>query len=205
MVLKNVLQGYETIFGLLETALQKLDRHEQLLLEIARRQAGAGPVQADSEENDAVDLPRLPCESREDLQELNTLLENSGAARKKLIRIISLVGGTGAIVVNNTLKSIVGHNVSKTFNMIGTKGKESFAALQSINSIIKKGVRANRGMKETSDKDIASWCGRWFTNARDRKGDRLARRLAKPQIAEDVLPVEDVLLVEEEIVGADSD
>ena len=69
------------MFNLLETILQRLDRHERLLNQIAEKLVE--PLPAVGEDIDDVNLPQLPCESREALQELNTLLEDSGAARKK--------------------------------------------------------------------------------------------------------------------------
>ena len=55
-----------------------------------------------------------------------------------------------------------------------------------------EGVRANRGMKDATNKEIAGWSGRWFTNARDRNGNRQARRqeagkTAGPQIVEEAI------------------
>ena len=76
-----------------------------------------------------------------DQKSVNNVISYGNAVFYSLIffqtRIISLVGGTGATVVNNALKTIVGHEVSKNFNLTGTKGKQSFAAFQSINSVVK--------------------------------------------------------------------
>ncbi|XP_034021277.1 uncharacterized protein LOC117505857 [Thalassophryne amazonica] len=166
----------ERMFTILEKIIERLDYHEQLLLQIAERQQVALPV--DVEFGEETVLPPLPCESREALQELNTLLETSHAARKQLVRIISLVGETGQAVCANALKKIVGHEVSKTYNLMGTKGKASFAELRSLHAAVTEGIRTNNGMQDTSDRDIANWAGRWFTNARDRQGDRQARRQA---------------------------
>ncbi|XP_072163639.1 uncharacterized protein [Diadema setosum] len=173
----------ERMFILLEKVIERLDRQQQLLMQIAERQQVPLPVDTDDGE-DAPALPPLPCESKEALNELNTLLDRSHTARQKLARIISLVGGTGHGVCFNSLKRIVGHEVSKTFNFRGTKGKHSFAELKNLHAVLIKGIRANKGMRDTSEREIALWAGRWFTNARDRRGERHVRKQVARTIQE---------------------
>lgn len=70
------------MFNILEKVVERLDRVEDLLSRIVERQ----PLPCDDEGVDEAVLPLLPCESREALQELNTLLESSSVARKKLVQ-----------------------------------------------------------------------------------------------------------------------
>ena len=53
------------------------------------------------------------------------------------VRIISLIGGTGQALCGRSLKKIVGHDLSKTYNLMGTKGKSSFVQFESLLAVLK--------------------------------------------------------------------
>ena len=70
------------MFTLYERIIERLDRHEALLRGIAERQQAVIHLTDDDED---IILPTLPCSSLMALRELNHLLEQSKAAKQKMV------------------------------------------------------------------------------------------------------------------------
>ncbi|GBM58382.1 hypothetical protein AVEN_185486-1 [Araneus ventricosus] len=120
--------------------------------------------------------PQLPCESPEDLLNLEGLLKDENMFRN-ICDFVSSIGGNS---IKDCTKSILGKllstNLSLKYNWKGTRGiKLGFAALNLINKLIFGAVRNNGMFSAATEVEIQEITKRWLMHAKDRDGGRNLR------------------------------
>ncbi|XP_030844266.1 uncharacterized protein LOC105439294 [Strongylocentrotus purpuratus] len=165
------------MFAALEAIKQKQDKQEQMLSQALQllAEASLGGLRTAADEEEA-GLPNLPSSSFEELVRLNEIVQDP-AAKKKLVRSLSLVGGKNLqAVIRNVCRKIIDNELAKKMNLTGSKGKQGLSVHSSLLAVMTNGIRGNKGYRDASEKEIYASMGTWFTGSRDRNGERNARR-----------------------------
>ncbi|XP_030839625.1 uncharacterized protein LOC115923316 [Strongylocentrotus purpuratus] len=125
------------MFAALEAIKQKQDKQEQMLSQVLQllAEASLGGLRTAADEEEA-GLPNLPSSSFEELVRLNEIVQDP-AAKKKLVRSLSLVGGKNLqAVIRNVCRKIIDNELAKKMNLTGSKGKQGLSVHSSLLAVM---------------------------------------------------------------------
>lgn len=109
--------------------------------------------------------------------------------QKNLVSVLGDIGGRSLDeCVRRTMAFLMTNDLARQLNLTGRHGKRSFRSLRLFDTL-HGSLKQNASLKTVSKKEVETALGKWFTNARDRDGNRalraqrnLVRRAAQSEI-----------------------
>ncbi|KAK3097331.1 hypothetical protein FSP39_008755 [Pinctada imbricata] len=133
----------------------------------------------DNEEDETVVLPDMPVKDEGHLEEVEQLLQNNAAVKKRMIRSLSTIGGDNTKQsVRRIMKNLVSNSLAMKLNWLGRGNKRPFSGLI-LKDVLFASVRRNRLCKEATDKEIEDVAKDWLKFSKDREGGRKDRKEKK--------------------------
>ncbi|XP_077065755.1 uncharacterized protein LOC143718618 [Siphateles boraxobius] len=120
--------------------------------------------------------------------------------QKNLVSVLGDIGGRSLDeCVCRTMAFLMTNDLARQLNLTGRHGKRSFRSLRLFDTL-HGSLKQNTILRTVSKKEVETALGKWFTNARDRDGNRalraqpnLVRRAAQSEVfeAEDSVQAQD--------------
>ena len=141
-------------------------------------QLSAGNIIAEDESQEGFDY--FPINTNEEFLRLNEQLGDTGQ-HQKCIRTMSTIGGKDQFqLTKRMLKRLRGTQLARTYNLTGSKGKNSFNSLKNIEAGLLKSVK--KMFPTSTEKEVSDTIAKWLSSARDRDGGRSARTSATARL-----------------------
>ncbi|XP_073727081.1 uncharacterized protein [Misgurnus anguillicaudatus] len=95
--------------------------------------------------------------------------------QKNLVSVLGDIGGRSLDeCVRRTMAFLMTNDLARQLNLTGRHGKRSFRSLRLFDTL-HGSLKQNTFLKTVSKKEVETALGKWFTNARDRDGNRALR------------------------------